>query len=76
MIACTLLKGINDSDEHADELAKFVKPIEGVAGKVRIDERRLERSDSKSIKPHIHITNNLPFVAHRRSYSISYRTMT
>jgi len=32
-------------------------------GEVRQTERRLERSDSKSIKPPSYITNNLPLVA-------------
>jgi len=37
MIACTLLKGINDSDEDAEALASFVQPIVKVSGKVVLD---------------------------------------
>ena len=37
MIACTLLKGVNDGDGDADELAEFIKPIVEVARKVVID---------------------------------------
>jgi 23S rRNA (adenine2503-C2)-methyltransferase len=37
MIACTLLKGVNDGDDDADELAEFIKPIVEVAKKVVID---------------------------------------
>ncbi|KAJ1462519.1 hypothetical protein M885DRAFT_505429 [Pelagophyceae sp. CCMP2097] len=37
MIAATLIAGINDSDEDAEKLARFVGPIVDVAGKLSVD---------------------------------------
>ena len=74
MIAVTLIEGVNDSHDHAKQLADFVRPILSVAPRIAIDLIPYNDIDTNGFKrPSVQSVNEFQQVLQREGYFVGVR---